>query len=280
MNYRHAYHAGNFADLVKHACLTAALARLMREAAPLDIVDTHAGAGLYDLEGEAAVKSGEAAQGVARLMADRAAPAQFDRLKAIIGKINAPNRVKLYPGSPFLIAAALRPGDKLTACELRPDDFAALTIALKGARAPNASALQKDGYAMAAQSPPKGGAPRRILALIDPPYERADDYAQILRTARAVLRRDPAATLLIWLPLKDLETFDRFLRDLEVGGFPVALIAEARLRPLSDPLRMNGCAMVMLNAPPGLDDDARAVCEWVATALGESGAEARIWRLD
>ena len=279
MNYRHAYHAGNFADLVKHACLTAALARLMSQGGPLEVIDTHAGAGLYDIEGEAATKSGEAAQGVVRLMADKAAPAQFERLKSVIGKINAGGRLKLYPGSPFLIAAALRPQDRLTACELRPDDFALLTTALKGARAPNAQGVHKDGFAVAAQQGPVGKA-ARTLVLIDPPFERSDDYAQILRTARAVLRRDPAAMVMVWLPLKDLETFDRFLRDLETGGFPPPLIAEARLRPLSDPLRMNGCAIVALNDPPGLDDDARAICAWTAATLGEAGAEARIWRLD
>jgi 23S rRNA (adenine2030-N6)-methyltransferase len=279
LNYRHAYHAGNFADLVKHACLTAALARLKGDAAPLEVIDTHAGAGLYDLEGEAAMKSGEAAQGVVRLMAEKAAPAQFDRLKSVIGKINAAGRLKLYPGSPFLIAAALRPQDRLAAYELRPDDFILLTTALKGARAPNAQAFQKDGFAAATQQIATAKS-ARTLVLIDPPFERGDDYAQILRTARSLLRRDPAAVVMVWLPLKDLETFDRFLRDLETGGFPAALVAEARLRPLSDPLRMNGCAMVVLNDPPGLDEDARAICGWATSVLGETGGETRVWRLD
>jgi 23S rRNA (adenine2030-N6)-methyltransferase len=283
LNYRHAFHAGNFADLVKHACLTACLARLTQGGPPLDVIDTHAGAGLYDLEGEAAAKSGEAALGVARLMADGAAPAQFDRLKTVTRNVNGAGRLKFYPGSSFLIAAGLRSNDRLTACELRPDDFALLGEALKGARAPNAQALRKDGFAVAALGPEraaKGAAVRRGLVLIDPPFERPDDYAQILRTLTAVLRRDRAATLMIWLPLKDLETFDRFLRDLETGGFPPALIAEARLRPLSDPMRMNGCVMVVLNDPPGLEADARAVCDWTVSALGEAGGEARVWRLD
>ncbi len=282
MNYRHAFHAGNFADLVKHACLTAVLDRLKQTAAPLDVVDTHAGAGLYDLDGEAALKSGEAASGIARLMSAADAPAAFDRLKAVTRKINPGGRLKLYPGSPFLIASSLRPNDRLTACELRPDDFALLTNALKGARAPNARALRQDGFALAAGAPePSGkpGAPRRTLALIDPPFERADDYAQIVKAARAILRRDRAAVIMIWLPLKDMETFDRFLRDLEGAGFPPALIAETRLRPLRDPLRMNGCVMVVLNDPPGLQDDAKTICDWVAALSGEQGAEGRVWRL-
>jgi 23S rRNA (adenine2030-N6)-methyltransferase len=301
LNYRHAYHAGNFADLVKHALLTTCLERVHAQGGALDIIDTHAGAGLYDLEGDAAAKSGEAGQGIVRLLADRAAPAEFGRLKAVIGRLNPAGRLKFYPGSPFLIASALQTGDRLTACELRGDDFAALVEALKGSRATGATALQKDGYAQAAQGlapPPQGAlktaskasprpgpktAPkipskRRSLVLIDPPFERADEDVQILRACRAVLGRDPAAVVMVWLPLKDLETFDKFLRDLENARLPPVLIAEARLRRLHDPMRMNGCVMATINGPTGLDQDARAVCGWVAAALGEAGGEARIWR--
>jgi 23S rRNA (adenine2030-N6)-methyltransferase len=114
--------------------------------------------------------------------------------------------------------------------------------------------------------------------LIDPPFERADDYARIVHTLAGVRRRNPAATALVWLPLKDLETFDSFLRDLEDGVEGPILVGETRMRPLIDPLKMNGCALVLLGAPEGLAEPLAAICGWTAAALGEAG-EARVYAL-
>jgi 23S rRNA (adenine2030-N6)-methyltransferase len=275
LNYRHAFHAGNFADLVKHAGLTACLARLIGEGGPLDVLDTHAGAGLYDLSGEAAAKSGEAAGGIARLMAAKDAPPVFGALKAAVRAVNGGAAVRLYPGSPVIVARALRPQDRLTACELRPDDFALLGEALKPLDA-LVRTVRGDGYALAAE---RGRPSARRLLLIDPPFEHPDEAAQVVRAASAALGRDPSATLMIWLPIKDLESFDSILREIERAGVPSPLVAEARLRRLDQPWRMNGCALLVINDPPGLAEDLQAVCGWVAGALGEAGAEARIWRL-
>jgi 23S rRNA (adenine2030-N6)-methyltransferase len=273
LNYRHIFHAGNFADLVKHAVLMSLVSRLQAASKSLQVIDTHAGAGLYDLGSAEAVKSAEAETGVVRLMADDAAPALFGPLKAAVASLNGSGRLRSYPGSPWLVAASLRREDRLVACELRPDDFGALREALRRA---GDVALCEDGYLAApSRIQPDGAA----LVLIDPPYERADDYAQVQACVRAVLQRNRAASLLIWLPLKDLETFDGFLRGLEGGDLPGPLVAEVRLRPLSDPLRLNGCALVVVNDPPGTEDDARAACEWTVRALGGPGGEARVWRL-
>ena len=273
MNYRHAFHAGNFADLVKHACLTSVLARMTAGTRPLNVIDTHAGAGLYDLGSDEALRSGEASAGVGRLMAAPDAPAVFDALKGEVGKLNPSAGLRQYPGSPLLIANALRAGDSLVACELRSDDFATLERTLKR---PGVEALRADGYATA----PDRVQPRRAtLVLIDPPFERGDEYAQVLSCVRAVLRRDVDAVIMIWLPLKDLETFDGFLRGLEAMAPPRVLVAEARLRPLDDPLRMNGCAIVTINDPAGTEQDAGVACGWVVGALGEARGLARTWRL-
>lgn len=294
MNYRHAFHAGNFADLVKHAVLTALLARMTAQAGPLTVVDTHAGAGLYELEGAEARASGEAAAGIGRLMADPAAPAVFGPLKAAVRRLNPRGGWRLYPGSPRLAAEALRPGDRLVACELRPEEAGRLKAALQGRPA---EVVCGDGYAVAtarAQSPAQTQAQAqtqalsraqarsggRLLALIDPPFERGDDYARAAEAALAVARADPAAAVLVWLPLKDLETFDGFLRRLEAAGPPPTLVIETRLRPLDDPMRMNGCALVLLGPPAGVEAEAAAAAHWVAQACGEAGAEARVWRLD
>lgn len=273
MNYRHDFHAGNFADLVKHACLLSALGRLVEQPEPITVIDTHAGAGLYDLSGDMAKASGEAEAGVRRLMADSGAPSVFAALKAAVAKANPDGGLRFYPGSPWLAASALRPGDQLVACELRPDDRSRLEKTMFGFRA---RVLGQDGFAVAAgQLRPD----RAALVLIDPPFERADDYDHIAATTVAVVRRQRSAVVLIWLPLKDLETFDGFLRRLEAVDLPPILVAEARLHRLDDPMRMNGCAMVVVNPPDGLDADTRAACEWTVRTLGGDGAEARCWRL-
>jgi 23S rRNA (adenine2030-N6)-methyltransferase len=267
VNYRHAFHAGNFADLVKHAGLLAVLKALEGAPSPLTIIDTHAGAGLYDLGAEASRRSGEAQQGVVRLMADKDAPDAFGALKGAVRDANPGGGVSVYPGSPWLIARALRSGDRYLACELRADDHRLLRGVLKAFK--GAEALLADGYRTAAARTPERG---RALVLIDPPFERADDYRRIVETADAVLRRRRDAALVIWLPLKDLETFDAFLRDLEDAVGAPGLVAEARLRPLADPMAMNGCALAILNPPPGIAAPLRAICTWVAETLGAGGS--------
>ena len=270
MNYRHAFHAGNFADLVKHAVLTALLAELTRAAGPLTVVDTHAGAGLYRLDGAEALASGEAEAGIARLMADAAAPAVFGALKAAVRKLNPKGGIALYPGSPLLAAGALRRGDKLVAGEMRPEEAARLRKALADRPA---EVVTGDGFGLAARRAKPG---QRLLALIDPPFERPDDYARSAEAVAAVLARDRAASLLVWLPLKDLETFDGFLREAEEAGAGPLVVVEARMRPLADPMKMNGCALVMARSDPGIEPALRAICDWTVQSLGDRG-QARVW---
>ncbi|MFI4964383.1 MAG: 23S rRNA (adenine(2030)-N(6))-methyltransferase RlmJ [Caulobacterales bacterium] len=273
MNYRHAFHAGNFADLVKHAVLLHLLTRLTAGREPLTVIDTHAGRGLYDLTGVEATKSGEAQAGIVRLMAATDAPASFAPLVAAVRKLNGDGPVRRYPGSPWLIAETLRPGDSYLACELRPDEHAALRDLTKARR--GVRTLCADGYGAAVGQTPAAG---KGLVLIDPPFERADDYARVVGTLAGVRRRNPNATALAWLPLKDLETFDGFLRDLEDELETPVLVAETRMRPLTDPLKMNGCALVLVGGPAELAGPLDAICGWTARALGHGG-EARVYDL-
>lgn len=266
MNYRHAFHAGNFADIVKHAALTLILREMISTPGPLAVIDTHAGAGAYDLTGEMARRSGEAAAGIGRLMAAADSPAALAPLKQAAAGIGG----GLYPGSPYLIASALRRGDRYVACELRADDHGLLAQTLK--RWPNAQALKADGYRTAAEQ----AGPGKLLVLIDPPFERPDDYAQAARALHIILRRNRTACVVVWLPLKDLETFDAFLRMVEPLD---ALVAEVRLRPLIDPMKMNGCALAIANPPPGLAGPLADACEWVASRLGDAGGTGKVWRL-
>lgn len=275
MNYRHAFHAGNFADLIKHAAVTLIVDRLIARPDPLLVVESHAGAGTYDLTGDLARKSGEALGGIAPLMADPSAPRAFDGLKAALANINSKGAVRMYPGSPALIAGLLRPGDAYIGAELRPDDFDALSLCLAASRG-QARAVRTDGFDLV-----RGYANdrRNVFVLIDPPYEKPDDYARIIDAIRPWLARPQSVTILIWAPLKDLETFDSFLRRLEALGGPAALVVEVRLHPLTDPMRMNGCALVLLGEPDGLEPDLEAAAQWVVGSAGGPGGRSKAWRL-
>jgi len=272
LNYRHAFHAGNFADILKHAALLATLEALQARHPKVTVVDTHAGSGVYDLRGPAAQKSKEAQAGVLRMMG-QAAPAALDQLKRAVAALNGGGETVLYPGSPRLVAYALRPSDRYVGFELQPDEHRRLRENLAGRR--NLELGLGDGFAEArGRLPAEGGA----LLLIDPPFEKADDYGRAVETVAAALGRSPAATALVWLPLKDLETFDAFLRELEDAVDPPILVAETRLRPLDDPMRMNGCAVVLLNPPEALDAALADVAAWVS-GVGEAGL-GRVWRID
>ena len=270
MNYRHAFHAGNFADVVKHAALARCMLRLGGAA---HVVDTHAGAGVYDLSGDAAGKSGEAKAGILRLLAEPAPPAVFDPLIRAVRRLNVQGETRLYPGSPALICGLLAKGGRLSACELRPDDHGALENWLQ-AHCPNGRAHKTDGFAFA-ESLAAGA--ERLLVHIDPPFEQASDYARTAEVGTLLAGR--GAVVMIWLPLKDLETFDAFLRRLEGAEPARALIAEVRLRPLLNPMSMNGCAIVTLNPPAGFEAELEQIFGWAAQTLGETGALSRVWAL-
>ena len=272
LNYRHAFHAGNFADLVKHATLLQVMARLTAGRSPLFVLDTHAGRGLYDLAGEESRGSGEAQAGIARLMQADDLPPAFAPLRTAVEALNPHGQVRFYPGSPRLIADALRPGDTYLACELRAEEHQALAATLKGRL--GVETLNVDGYDAAQQRLPPTG---RALVLIDPPFERADDYRRCVDTLAAVARRNPTAGVMIWLPLKDLETFDGFLRDAEEAGAGPLTVVEARMRPLTDPMKMNGCALVLARPPADIAADLDEICAWTVRSLGEGG-QARVWR--
>jgi len=194
-------------------------------------------------------------------------------MRRTVKRLNGGGGLRRYPGSPWLAAEALRPQDSYLGCELRPQEQAELARVLKGRR--GAESLCADGFAAAVERcPPRGP----VLVLIDPPFERADDYAQVVRTTAAVMRKNPAAQVLVWLPLKDLETFDAFLRDLEDATEAPILAAETRMRPLADPMRMNGCALVLVGPDKDLEPALDTVCRWTAATLGEGGT-ARVYRL-
>lgn len=278
MNYRHHYHAGNFADLVKHVTLLALIDDLKRAGRPITFLDTHAGPGLYDLSAPPAQRSGEAAAGVGRLAEGEADPV-FAPLIAAVAAFN-PGPLKQYPGSPLLAAARLRRGDQLIACELHPDEAQGLTAALTraaGRDGPRLDIRAADGFDAAAKLPLTPS--RAAVVLIDPPYEQGDDHDRVVRICADLMRRSPRPSILIWAPIKDLETLDHMLRGLEATPGVSGTAVQTRLRPPLNPMKMNGCAMILLGVSPEVRRIAISAGESVAKLCGDANASVVVTEL-
>ena len=270
MNYRHAFHAGNFADVFKHAILARILVYLKRKETPLRFIDTHAGAGRYDLSGEAARRSPEWRDGVARLLKARA-PAPVAALLApyleAIGPCDEEGRPASYPGSPALAQALLRPQDRIALSEANPDERAALISAL--GRDGRLSIVGTDGYvALNAYVPPKE---RRGVALIDPPYEEPDESERVEAALARALGKWPRGIYVLWRPLKERTADARFFNALAALGAPNMLRLELDVGAIppgeraANPLRRAG--LLVVNPPFGLVDEARALLPWLTQSL-------------
>ena len=277
MNYRHAYHAGNFADVLKHTVLLLCLQHLKRKETPFRVIDSHAGAGRYRLDLSEAEKTQEWRSGVARVFGPDAAPFSPD-LMALLAPYrdalqaeNADGALSVYPGSPVLVQSALRPGDALVANELHPDDAAILTAALAHDKLCKVSTL--DGYAaLKALLPPKE---RRGLVLIDPPFEQPGELVRMTESLREGLKRFATGIYLLWYPIKDDKPIARFHRGVlevaEAAGIRPPLKVELLLRPLRNPMLLNGCGLIVVNAPFQLDAELATLLPMLAARLGEPG---------
>jgi len=249
MNYRHAFHAGNFADVFKHTLLIGLLDALRAKPAAFCYVDTHAGRGRYDLAGEEALRTDEAAQGVLRLSGDADLPAPLQRYLQLVRAFddNSTGELRKYPGSPLLARALLREQDRAILCELQPDEAAVLKLALRGDA--RCAVHQRDGYAaLKALLPPPQ---KRGLVLIDPPFEaQAGEFELIQRALTDALVRWPNAIHAVWFPIKLRETILPFYRWLHTAaGDGGVLATELLLHPDNSPLRFNGCGVVIVNPP-------------------------------
>ena len=242
MNYRHGFHAGNHADVLKHALLIALVERLQEKPGGLFLLDTHGGRGQYALDGAQAQRTGEWREGIGRLRGGPPEPALANYLRRCADS-GGENR---YPGSPLLLADLLREQDRLAACELQDEEFAALR-ALLGAR-PRVAVHHRDGYEAApALVPP---AERRGLILIDPPYElQRDEFALIRSCLQRVLERWPQAVVALWYPIKQRQALRAPLRRLAALPVKQALALELLVQADDSPLRLNGSGMLMLNPP-------------------------------
>ena len=236
MNYRHAFHAGNFADCTKHALLVWLLDALRRKPAPFAVLDTHAGAGRYDLAG-AAERTGEWRAGIARLLHDPP-PA----LAAYVAHVESEG---LYPGSPAIIRAMLRPADRLVCCELHPEDARSLRRAF--ARDSQVAVHERDGWgALSALLPP---AAKRGLVLIDPPYEAAGEHARVAEAFATIASRFPTGIVAAWYPIKHRAPVRTLHESVRLAGVRDVVAAELWLREPTDPVRLNGNGLLVRNPP-------------------------------
>lgn len=258
MNYRHGFHAGNFADVVKHLALIAALLRLARKDAPFAVIDTHAGRGLYDLAGSEAVRTGEAGAGVLRLLTP---PVQGggEALSTYLRLAQDPSR---YPGSPLIASRLLRQQDRLVAFEKQPDEAAALKHALYPFA--RARVNEADGYRqLAALLPPPE---RRALILIDPPYEAEDEFAALVRAFAAAFRRFATGVYMLWFPIKAPGAADGMCGEILGCGVKKALRLDVTLRAVPEG-KLASAGLLVINPPHLFDAEMRAGLETVRTRL-------------
>jgi 23S rRNA (adenine2030-N6)-methyltransferase len=278
MNYRHAFHAGNHADVLKHVVLLALCDALTAKPAPCFALDTHAGRGLYALDGNSAQRTNEAADGIGRLLAEAPKQPAITRYLAAIKACRATHGSASYPGSPWLLAHALRPDDRIAACELLPDEAAALKANF--ARDARVVVHQRDGYAaLKALLPPKLGTTKfgRGLVLIDPPFEaQLDEFDAALAALREGLTRWPEATSALWYPIKLRRVLHSFYRGAGLLPAKSTLVVELLVRPDDSPLRMNGSGLLLLNPPWQFERLLAPVLETLRATLGEAGASARV----
>jgi 23S rRNA (adenine2030-N6)-methyltransferase len=278
MNYRHAFHAGSFADVVKHVVLVRVLVHLRAKPAAFRVIDTHAGAGLYDLAGEEAGRSGEWRDGIGRLVAatieDKARALIAPYLDAVAA-CNRAGGLTAYPGSPVLIRAFLRPQDRLVACELEPK--AAATLARNLARDPRSKAVAIDGWtALNAYVPPKE---RRGLVVIDPPFEDAGDFPRLAPGLEAAHRKWTGGTYLLWYPIKEREAPDALARRLRRSGMAKTLRAEFSVAVPRGSSRLGACGVIVVNPPWTLAGELEILLPALAAAL-EGGAGRGAHRVD
>jgi 23S rRNA (adenine2030-N6)-methyltransferase len=276
VNYRHAFHAGNFADVVKHAILVRVLLHLHGKDAAFRAFDTHAGIGRYDLAGETPNRTGEWRNGIGKLLENPPAGEAASLLAPYLDLVRAQNgggKLRYYPGSPAIMQALCRPQDRMQFCELHPEDFAVLRGNL---RDPRASITAIDGWtALKAYLPPKE---RRGLVLIDPAFEEPGEFGRLADGLAEAHRRWATGIYLLWYPIKDRDEVRHFER--RMAGLQIAkmLRAELSIGTLPKPEALHACGLILINPPWRLEDELKILLPALRTALAANSDA--LYRLD
>ena len=271
MNYRHVFHAGNFADVFKHVALVALLEAMTQKTKPFLYLDTHAGAGRYDLACADAQRSGEADAGIHRLVAAGTVAPLVDRYLDLVRRCNGPKarRIRFYPGSPLLAAMLLRDTDRLALCEIERREVGSLRSEFSGDR--RVAVHLRDGHeALGALLPP---AERRGVVLIDPPYEAQEhDLARVADSLAAAQAHWPEGVYAAWYPIKRGSAAAAFHASLAARGVTRLLVAELSVHPDDNAVGLNGSGLALLNPPWRLDEQLVATLPALHAALAPGGA--------
>ncbi|AVF03811.1 MULTISPECIES: 23S rRNA (adenine(2030)-N(6))-methyltransferase RlmJ [Devosia] len=277
MNYRHAFHAGNFADVVKHTILSRILAYLMRKDAAFRVIDTHAGVGIYDLFGDKAERTGEWREGIGRVMAAELPGPVTELLAPYLDAVRAQNphgHLRYYPGSPFITRHMLREQDRLMAFELHPMDANRLRENFAGDF--QTRTTQLDAWDIfGTHLPPKE---KRGLVLVDPPFEEKGEFTRMVQSLEKAIKRWPGGTYAFWYPIKEPDEVEAYVKALKKSGIPKILRLELTIRPPSTPPRLHGTGMVVVNPPFVLEEEMRTVLPILADLLSDEGRGQ--WRID
>lgn len=266
MNYRHAFHAGNFAEVVKHAVLARVIGQLRAKPGAFRVIDTHAGPGVTALTGPQASRTGEWRRGIKRLLAAPPASETSDLLAPYLEVVAAmnPDGLVAYPGSPVLVQSWLRPHDRLVACELEPDTAAQLVQHVSGDR--RVKVVMIDGWtALNAFVPPRE---HRGAVLIDPPFEVPGEFGRLADGLQRAHRKWPTGIYLMWYPIKDAAETDAFARRLASLDIAKILRAEILIAP-GAPDRLSGSGLIVVNPPWRLEGELVVLLPWLATVLAD-----------
>lgn len=268
MNYRHSYHAGNFADVVKHVILTALITSISRKDSPYCYIDTHAGTGYYDLFSEFAKKSKEYEGGIEKIIQQENPPPLVKRYLDCVHKINNElteskfASLRYYPGSPMIARYLARPHDRIIACELQPQEYQSLRAAFAGDK--QVAIHHTDGFlGLKAFLPPHE---RRGLVLIDPPYENPDEFSRIAHSLPIALKRWEKGIYAIWYPIKEKRQVDRFYNTIKENIHLPVFAIELTIYP-DLPNHLNGCGIVVINPPWQFDVSVNEILPWLWKAL-------------
>ncbi len=270
MNYRHAFHAGNFADVIKHIILTRIICYLQKKDKAFRVLDTHAGTGLYDLTSEEAQRSPEWQKGIQALLnADRSK--ELDALIKpyldVVRAMNPSDELKKYPGSPLLTRKLLREQDRLTATELHPKDAIKLKSHFEGDI--QVKAIELDGWqALVAHMPPKE---KRGLILVDPPFEKPQEFTRMASGLFRAHKRFSTGTYALWYPIKDVAQVETFATQLYNTGIKKVLRAEFKIGKSTNPPTMHGTGMIVVNPPYTLPDELNIIFPQLLPILAPEG---------
>ena len=273
MNYRHAFHAGNHADVFKHLVLTRLIALMARKEQPFAYLDTHAGLGLYDLRGDQATRTGEFLEGIARLWQAESLPSLADDYLRVLRRMNPDGELRYYPGSPELARRLVRQQDRVLLNEKHPEDGKLLKDNMKSDR--RVAVHLGEGWHV-----PRALLPvpeKRAVMLIDPPFEQLDELQRCAKAMKEAIGRMRQTVVAIWYPIKDQRQLKRFYQELTSTGAPKLLRVELLVHPVDTPQSLNGSGLAIANPPWGLEQELRELLPWLSAILGQSKGD---WRMD